>query len=635
MSLSLILLLPLVGFILNGLLQLGAGARRNGIVGGSTSTGATGGAKLAGIIGTCVMVASFAVVLIQEIRLLNLPADGRIFEETLFQWIQLKGAHGLSVDFSLRFDSLSSIFALVITGVGTLIHLYSVAYMKDDATPARFFAYLNLFCFFMLTLVLGTSLPVVFLGWEGVGLASYLLIGYWFSDPEKVKAGQKAFIMNRVGDLGFLVAMFIAFQQVGSLDLLQLNSAHWSTEGGMLTAFGLAIFFACTGKSAQIPLFTWLPDAMAGPTPVSALIHAATMVTSGVYLLTRLSVVISSSPVTMSVIALVGGLTAFLAATIACAQSDIKKILAYSTVSQLGFMFLGCGVGAFDAGVFHVMTHAFFKALLFLGAGSVIHALHEEQNVFKMGDLRKKMPITAVTFGIGTAAITGILPFSGFFSKDEIIFKSLTSPSGGGFLFGLAIVSAFLTAFYMTRLFVLVFFSPNRVEKERAKKVHESPLLMTVPLMILAILSLVGGWFGAPYGAEEGETAHSSLKYGVMAVSWLVAVSGCGIAYFKYKQVQTPEKPISFLEQGWGIDFIYQRVFGGGTESIAKALDQWIEEGIFQRALRWSGAVAQLSGTLLRSFQAGSIQAYLMMILVCASVALFVFVFGWGPYGKL
>lgn len=602
MALCLIILFPLVGFLINGLMHLIA-----------IRAGKKVSADVSGWIATLAMIASFATVVYHYFMLKGMPLDSRMLEQTLFTWMKLGG---LTVDFKLRLDSLSVIFGLVITGVGSLIHLYSLGYMHEDATPAKYFAYLNLFCFMMLNLVLGATLPHVFLGWEGVGLASYLLIGYWYQDRDKVIAGQKAFIMNRIGDLGFLIAMFVAYKFVGSLDLLEINKAGFSPH--VTTVFGLLVFFACTGKSAQIPLFTWLPDAMAGPTPVSALIHAATMVTSGIYLLTRLSPVISASSTVLSVIAMVGAATAFIAALMACAQTDIKKVLAYSTVSQLGFMFLACGVGSFDAGVFHVMTHAFFKALMFLGAGSVIHALHEEQNIFRMGGLRAKLPITSVTFMVGWAAILGLPPFSGFFSKDEIIFRSLISPQGNWILFGTAVASAFLTAFYMTRLLVLVFFGNSRVEPSKAKHIHESPWMMSVPLIVLAALALGGGWFGAPiHFASHGLTeVQHKQEVIVMAGSVILALIAAFIAYKKYIDTRTEEKTNSFLQSGMGIDRAYVRFIGGGTYGFANSVGRFFEEMLVQRAIRWTSAVADLSGNFLKVTQVGSAQAYLMMIVI-------------------
>ena len=612
MSLSLLILFPLLGFIINGLYHLNCARSHK-----------KASATLSGSIATLAMVAAFGVACVYYYFLSKLPADGKLFEETLFQWIRLGG---LNVDFTLRLDSLSVLFTLIITGVGSLIHLYSVSYMHEDATPAKYFAYLNFFCFMMLNLVLGATLPHVFLGWEGVGLASYLLIGYWYQDEEKVFAGQKAFVMNRIGDLGFLIAMFVAFKFVGSLDLLVIQKATLSPAA--VTLFGLLIFFACTGKSAQIPLFTWLPDAMAGPTPVSALIHAATMVTSGIYLLTRLSPVIEASPVVLTVIAAVGAVTAFISALMACAQSDIKKVLAYSTVSQLGFMFIACGVGAFETGVFHVMTHAFFKALLFLGAGSVIHALHEEQNIFKMGQLRKKLPITSITFIVGWAAILGLPPFSGFFSKDEILWKALSSPHGSVVLFVTALASAFLTAFYMTRLLVLVFFGKSRVDAKVEKKIHESPLAMALPLIVLAVLSLVGGWFG-----EHHE--HSSQEIMVMVSSVAFALFGAGIAHQKYKDFTGEEKTNDFLNSGMGIDATYLQVFAKGTGKMAQFISVYFEEMILQRAIRWGTAVVSLSGSLFRVAQTGAAQSYLMMM-VLGILAMIAWIFlGVAHNGKL
>ena len=615
MQLCYLILFPLLGFLINGFLNLDAARNRTKV-----------SAKISGWIATIAMAISFIFAAIGYFKLGALPADTRMIEETLFSWIRLGG---LNVDFTLRLDSLSVVFALVITGVGTLIHLYSISYLHDDATPAKYFAFLNLFCFMMLNLVLGATLPHVFLGWEGVGLASYLLIGYWSTDVSNVLAGQKAFIMNRIGDLGFLIAMFVAFKFTGTLDLAEL--AHATLSPHVLTIFGLLIFFACTGKSAQIPLFTWLPDAMAGPTPVSALIHAATMVTSGIYLLTRLHPLIMGSPVVLATIASVGAITALVASIIACSQSDIKKILAYSTISQLGFMFVGCGVGSFNSGVFHVMTHAFFKALLFLGAGSVIHALSGEQNVFKMGGLRKAIPITFLTFTAGWAAILGLPPFAGFFSKDEIIYQAFASPHGNKVIFLTLLISAFLTAFYMTRLYVLVFFGASRADAETKKHVHESPNNMLLPLIILAVLSLAGGWFGSPIHVDEAEAGGGGLQYALMALSVAVALAGAFLAYQRYgKSVKTEAARDIF-----GVDRFYSFIFGKGTPKLAEAIGRFIEESVVQRGLRMTSAVVDLTGNILRVTQVGSAQAYLMMILIAIVAVLGWFCFGIGQYGKL
>jgi NADH-quinone oxidoreductase subunit L len=599
MNLFLILLFPLIGFTINGFIHLK-----------SAKSGAKASARQAGVIATLAMFASFFVSAFYYLQFSGMAESSRLIEQSLFTWMNLGS---FNVDFALRLDSLSLLFTLVITGVGSLIHLYSIGYMSEDESPARYFAYLNLFCFMMLNLVLGATMPHVFLGWEGVGLASYLLIGYWHQDVEKVGAGQKAFVMNRIGDLGFLIAMFITYKYVGSLDLMVLQKA--TLNPAIAATIGFLIFFACTGKSAQIPLFTWLPDAMAGPTPVSALIHAATMVTSGIYLLNRISPLLLQSPEVMSVIAMVGVTTAFVSAIIGCAQKDIKKILAYSTVSQLGFMFLACGVGAFDAGVFHVMTHAFFKALMFLGAGSVIHALHHEQNVFKMGGLRKKLPITTFTFVMGWAAILGIPPFSGFFSKDEIIIQSLHSPHGNQILFIMALASALLTAFYMTRLLVLVFFSPSRMEKETEEHVHESPLTMTIPLIVLAILSLVGGFM------HHSEGGHQD-SINIIIASVVVALVGAAFGFFRYRKFDKEEITNAFVEQGLGFDVFYNKFFGNGVPALAKGVSKWVEELFVQNTIRFCSWMVQFSGNVLKSFQVGSMQAYLLMMVVLGLVLL-------------
>jgi NADH-quinone oxidoreductase subunit L len=593
MSLLMIILFPLVGFLINGFLYLQ-----------SKKSGKKVSSQQSGLIATIAMFLSFLVSVSYYFNFKGLSQEARLVEQNLFSWIKLGSFH---VDFALRLDSLSLIFTLIITGVGSLIHLYSIGYMKEDSTPAKYFSFLNLFCFMMLNLVLGSSMPHVFLGWEGVGLASYLLIGYWNQDTQKVLAGQKAFVMNRIGDLGFLIAMFVAYKYVGSLDLIDIQKATMSSF--VVTVFCGLVFFACTGKSAQIPLFTWLPDAMAGPTPVSALIHAATMVTSGIYLLNRISPLLLQTPQVLSVIAMVGVTTAFVAAIIACAQKDIKKILAYSTVSQLGFMFLACGVGAFDAGVFHVMTHAFFKALMFLCAGSVIHALHEEQNIFKMGGLAKKIPITTITFVMGWAAILGLPPFSGFFSKDEIIIQSLNSEHGNQILFIMALLSALLTAFYMTRLLVLVFFSPSRMDSDKEAHVHESPMVMTIPLIVLAILSLIGGFWH--HSEESQENAQL-----IMIISVAVALLSAGFSFYRYRKFNKEEKTNQFIEQGLGIDVFYNKFFGNGMSVVAKGFSKWIEDGFIQKGIKFCSWAVEFSGSVLKSFQVGSVQVYLMMMIV-------------------
>jgi len=439
------------------------------------------------------------------LQLRGMPEESRFLSQRLYEWMS---SGSLQVDVTLRIDSLSGIMLLFVTGVGTLIHVYSTAYMHGEKGFARYFAYLNLFMFAMLVLVLGDSLPLLFVGWEGVGLCSYLLIGYWYDDPQKASAGKKAFVVNRIGDFGVLLAMFLLFWTMSHAGVPSLRfedvRAHLDAfTPATATAICLLLFLGATGKSAQIPLFVWLPDAMAGPTPVSALIHAATMVTAGVYLVARLGFLYAMAPLALSIVALVGALTAVVAASIGVAQNDFKKVLAYSTVSQLGYMFVGVGVGAYGAGIFHVFTHAFFKACLFLGSGSVIHALHGEQDIRRMGGLRKVMPVTFWTFVVATLALAGVPPLAGFFSKDAILWEALSRPNAvwpwlPKVLWVLLILGAFMTAFYMWRLVSLAFFGTFRGAKETLHHAHESPFPMAMPLVVLAACSVLVGFFGTP-----------------------------------------------------------------------------------------------------------------------------------------
>jgi NADH-quinone oxidoreductase subunit L len=477
--LTMIVLLPLAGFLLNGL----AGNRL--------------GTRFVSAIGCGLPILAFLVTVKCFLDLQ--AADGAPLVEYAYTWAVVGGS---SFEVSFYFDRLSAVMVLIVTGVGSLIHVYSIGYMKDDASYARYFSYLNLFLFFMLLLVLGRSLLVLFVGWEGVGLSSYLLIGFWFEDPDKARAGKKAFITNRIGDAGFLLGMFLLYQALGTLDMDRINAAFMGNAPPAVSASlaGILLFIGASGKSAQIPLHVWLPDAMAGPTPVSALIHAATMVTAGVYLVARMSGIYLHAPEASAVIAAIGALTAFFAATIAVVQTDIKKVLAYSTISQLGFMFVALGVGAYSVAVFHLYTHAFFKACLFLGAGSVIHALGGEQDIRKMGGLVRRIPITFATFTVATAAIAGIPPLAGFFSKDEILWFAFASSSGGSpLLFAVAATTALLTAFYMFRLLWLTFFGRSRMSPETEHHVHESPASMTGILIALAILSAIGGFLPLPH----------------------------------------------------------------------------------------------------------------------------------------
>jgi len=457
--------------------------------------------RAAGLLACAAVGVSFALSVTVFLRLTRLPAAERILTDTMATWV---GFGNLQVDLAFSIDPLGAVMALVVTGVGFLIHIYSLGYMAHDDGLPRFFSYLNLFIFAMMTLVLGENLLMLFVGWEGVGLCSYLLISFWFTDEANAAAGKKAFVVNRIGDFGFLLGMFLIgatlLPHLGEgegLFSFQVLQHHAGVLAPVATAICLLLFIGATGKSAQIPLFIWLPDAMAGPTPVSALIHAATMVTAGVYMVARMNFLFVLSPTAMTVVAVVGAATAFMASTIALTQNDIKKVLAYSTVSQLGYMMLACGVGAFAFGIFHVMTHAFFKALLFLCSGSVIHAMSDEQDMRVMGGLRKKLPITYWTFLIGTLAIAGVFPLAGFFSKDEILYKAWSQ--GNPWLWGVGFVVAGMTAFYMMRLVVMTFYGQNRASEEVRKHIHESPATMTTPLVVLAILSIVGGWVSIPH----------------------------------------------------------------------------------------------------------------------------------------
>jgi NADH-quinone oxidoreductase subunit L len=477
--LSLIVVLPLAGFLLNGL----AGNRL--------------GKPFVSAVGCGLPILAFLVTVKCFLDLQG--GGGAPLIEIAYTWAVIGGS---SFEVSFYFDRLSAVMALIVTGVGSLIHVYSIGYMKNDASYARYFSYLNLFLFFMLLLVLGRSLLVLFVGWEGVGLASYLLIGFWFEDPDKARAGKKAFITNRIGDAGFLLGMFLLYTALGTLDMDRINVAFTAGAPPAVSAslVGILLFIGASGKSAQIPLHVWLPDAMAGPTPVSALIHAATMVTAGVYLVARFSGIYMHAPEASAVIAAIGALTAFFAATIAIAQTDIKKVLAYSTISQLGFMFVALGVGAYSVAIFHLYTHAFFKACLFLGAGSVIHALGGEQDIRKMGGLARRIPVTFATFAVATAAIAGIPPLAGFFSKDEILWYAFASSRGGSpLLFAVAATTALLTAFYMFRLLWLTFFGRSRMSPETEHHVHESPASMTGVLIALAVLSAIGGFLSLPH----------------------------------------------------------------------------------------------------------------------------------------
>jgi NADH-quinone oxidoreductase subunit L len=555
----------------------------------------------------------------------------------------------LTIGFDLQIDQLTVVMLLVVTGVGLLIHIYSTGYMAHEEGYFRFFAYMNLFMFFMLILVLAANYVLLFVGWEGVGLCSYLLIGFYYLKHSAVQAGKKAFIVNRVGDFGFMLGMFLLFRTFHSLDFhtvfdaaSQPNVAHEGLgQFGILTIACLLLFMGATGKSAQIPLYVWLPDAMEGPTPVSALIHAATMVTAGVYVVARSHVLFLHSETAMYVVAIVGCATAFYAATIGLVQSDIKKVLAYSTVSQLGYMFLGCGVGAFGAGIFHLMTHAFFKALLFLSAGSVIHAMGGEQDMWHMGGLASKIKVTFWCMLFGTIAIAGFFPFAAFFSKDAILFASYNSEHGGKALYAVGLFAAVLTSFYMFRLIWLTFFGKSRFDEHHVH-VHESPKSMTVPLMILAFLSLTGGWFGFPallggkdyfadflspvFGSAEiagGEALHS-LELTLSLVAMAAATLGLIVAWRMYSKdvKRVPETGVhKLLYNKYYVDEIYQTLIVNPLIWISRnILWKAVDEGMIDGAVNGIGYGTREIGDKVRRTQSGNTRSYAVWVLVGAVV---------------
>jgi NADH-quinone oxidoreductase subunit L len=614
--LTLIVLLPLAGFLLNGLLAAHVGGNRFE-------------KRFVSVVGCGLPIAAFFVAIHAFLALQ--VGTGTPLVETAYTWVNIAGQ---SFDVAFYFDRLAAVMVLIVTGVGSLIHLYSVGYMKDDASYARYFAYLNVFLFFMLLLVLGKSLLVLFVGWEGVGLASYLLIGFWFEDADKARAGKKAFITNRVGDAGFLLGMFLLYQAVGTLDMERINAAFTSGPLPTVSAslVGILLFIGATGKSAQIPLHVWLPDAMAGPTPVSALIHAATMVTAGVYMTARMSGIYLHAPEASQVIALIGAATAFFAATIAVVQTDIKKVLAYSTISQLGFMFVAVGVGAYGVAIFHLYTHAFFKACLFLGAGSVIHALGGEQDITKMGGLARKIPVTFVTFAIATAAIAGIPPLAGFFSKDEILWFALASERGGSpLLFAVAAFTALLTAFYMFRLLWLTFFGAPRMDAATERHVHESPLSMTGVLVVLAVLSAIGGFLTLPHYLEPllplpaVQPALEHAETMVVFMSVALAVAGLvGAAFFFGGSAARADAMIKrfprvhrILSGKYFVDEAYDTFIGRPLNWISARVfldigDRLLLDG----SLNGLAAMARRSAGALGRVQTGNLQLYALLVLI-------------------
>jgi len=592
----------------------------------------------AGPIATVAAGLSFLCVVV---LFFSLPHDGAITAD-LFTWFAVPLVEKLvRFDFLFRFDQLTAVMGLVVTGIGTLIHLYSCGYMSEDPSRHRFFSYLNLFLFSMLLLILGGNLLVLFVGWEGVGLCSYLLIGFWFKNLSYAAAGRKAFVVNRIGDAGFLIGMFLLIQHVGSVDFVDLKNffAVNSLSVSVVSFICFALFIGATGKSAQIPLFVWLPDAMAGPTPVSALIHAATMVTAGVYMMARLNFMFDLAPAVLAIVCVIALLTAFIAATIALTQNDIKKVLAYSTVSQLGFMFLAASVGAYWVAVFHLVTHAFFKACLFLGAGSVIHGCHHEQDMRHMGGLKSLMPITFVTYLISTLAIAGIFPFAGYQSKHAILYAikdthNIYLQPYASTIYLIASITALLTAFYMTRSVALTFFGKYRGHAHP----HESPITMTLPLIILSILALGGGiylgmhlsHFLAPvipeHGAHHAESIIDSIKG-----SW-VGLLGMGAAFFLYLvlpkipgNVFKLSGPLGKISQGkYFIDEIYNLLIIAPLERLSKFLWKVFDQGIVDGTVNGTASLIDATGEVMRGLQTGQIRHYAVLMF---SGALFVIIF--------
>lgn len=601
-------LLPFIGFLING---LGRKYLSKGIV---------------SIIGCGTVLGSFIISL--------LVFFNKVYSATPLHYFDFFTVGTLKVPFAFQVDQLSTLFLLIITGVGFLIHVYSTAYMHEEKREhfGRYFSFLNLFVFSMLLLVLGANYVIMFIGWEGVGLCSYLLIGYWFKNIDFTKAAKKAFVMNRIGDLGFLLALFWIISKIGSVNYTDVfvNVGKLSTTD--LIGITLLLFVGATGKSAQIPLYTWLPDAMAGPTPVSALIHAATMVTAGIYMIARSNVLYIAAPATNTVIAIIGAATALLAATIAIRQNDIKKVLAYSTVSQLGYMFLALGTGSYVAAVFHVMTHAFFKALLFLGSGSVIHAVSGQQDIRFMGGLRSKLPITYITFLIGCLAIAGIPPLSGFFSKDAILLGAFEHDK---FLYVIGVLTAALTAFYMFRLLFITFGGSFRGSEEQRHHIHESPAAMTIPLIVLAVLAIIGGFVGVPevfmHGGEkladylspvirpvtEHGVSHSTEML-LMALTTVIAIVAIVIAWMRYRSYKE-EQPSAFgkvLENKWYVDELYDSIVVRPVNKLGVFANKYFEKSGIDALVNGVGRMVNYGGRQMRWLQSGQVGSYILLMVI-------------------
>ncbi|MEJ2226161.1 MAG: NADH-quinone oxidoreductase subunit L [Syntrophobacterales bacterium] len=612
---------PLIGFMINGL--MGHRLPKN----------------IIGTLGSAMVGLSFALTVSIFLEYVKLPVDARPVEVTVYTWI---ASGGFKAVVAFLVDPLALIMLSVVSGVSFIIHIYSVGYMHEDPGFPRYFAYLNLFVFFMLVLVGANNFLMMFVGWEGVGLCSYLLIGFWYEKQSASDAGKKAFVVNRIGDFGFLLGIFLIFWTFSSVNFREVFTlaAKYPVGSGVITAITLFLFVGATGKSAQIPLYTWLPDAMEGPTPVSALIHAATMVTAGVYMVARCSALFTLAPISMMVVAIIGAATAIFAASMGMAQFDIKRVLAYSTVSQLGYMFLACGVGAFTAGIFHLMTHAFFKALLFLGAGSISPSLSGELDMRKMGDMRKHIPITYWTFMIATLAICGIFPFAGFFSKDEILFHSLVD--GHMMYWGIATAAAFITAFYMFRAVFMVFFGESRVEPEVAHHVHESPPVMTIPLMLLAVGSAFGGLVGIPiiegghvfkeflapsiiYSAGH-HVGHYSISFevGMMILSMAVAFAGIFVAYRMY--IRKPDLPAVLAKKfrvayelvfnKYYVDEIYDMAVVEPVKESSNFLWTGVDDKVVDGAVNGSAGVVAWLSAHIRKLETGFLQNYALAIVL-------------------
>jgi NADH-quinone oxidoreductase subunit L len=603
----LIPLLPFIGFLING---LGRKALSKGLV---------------GIIGSGTVLASFVISLMIFIN--------KEYSAEPIRYFDFINVGTLQIPFAFQIDQLSTLFLLIITGVGFLIHVYSTAYMHEERGDhfARYFAYLNLFVFSMLLLVMGANFVIMFIGWEGVGLCSYLLIGYWFKNIDYTKAAKKAFVMNRIGDLAFLLAIFWIIARLDTTSYNEIFTNVGKLSATDITGITLLLFVGATGKSAQIPLYTWLPDAMAGPTPVSALIHAATMVTAGIYMIARSNALYSVADVTNTVISIIGAATALLAATIALKQNDIKKVLAYSTVSQLGYMFLALGTGAYTAAVFHVMTHAFFKALLFLGSGSVIHAVSGQQDIRFMGGLRKKLPITYFTFLIGCLAIAGIPPLSGFFSKDAILLSAFEHDK---FLYVVGLLTAALTAFYMFRLLFVTFSGNFRGTEEQRHHIHESPVAMTLPLIILAVLSVIGGFIGVPevflHGGEKLSAYLSpvikpvthhiehSTELMLMGLTTVVAIIAIVIAWVRYRTYRE-EEPRAFgklLQNRWYVDELYNSVIVTPVSKLGAVANRYFERSGIDALVNGVGRLVHYGGRQMRWLQSGQVGNYVLLMVV-------------------